>query len=204
MITGKTGTTLNAFPGGNVVAVDYRGRASLRPPTGMTVAKIRRARKILAQNYVNMQQQLYIAMTSQQIEDLTNDAKATDGDYAQQRTSRNGAEDGKYLMGLAGFKFIEIELGNPLLYAEYGGTDITVDGALNRKCPFFTRTAWSRASGKTCSPTSRSCRRSTLTPRCIQPHDRRVQPHRSEPLRVHSLRRIIAGRGEPPGRDPGG
>lgn len=145
MITGKTGTTLNAFPAGNVVAIDYTGPGVAALEGGMSVPKIRRARKILAQNYVNLQQKLYIAMTSQQIEDLTNDAKATDRDFLNANKPL-WSEDGKFLMGLAGFTFIEIELSNPLLWAEYGGTDLTLAAGDDRKCPFFTEDAMVKGS----------------------------------------------------------
>jgi hypothetical protein len=93
--------------------VDY-SRAGVAPAvSGMNVAKIRRARRILARNFVDLDQSLYMALTSQQIEDLTGDAKATNTDFLN-AVKPKWSEDGKYLIGLAGFEFIEIELGNPL------------------------------------------------------------------------------------------
>jgi hypothetical protein len=79
----------------------------------MNVPKIRRARRILARNFVDLDQPLYMALTSQQIEDLTGDAKATNTDFLNALKPK-WSEDGKYLTGLAGFEFVEIELGNPL------------------------------------------------------------------------------------------
>jgi hypothetical protein len=89
MITGKTGTVLNAFPAANVVAVDYQGPGVAAATAGMNVPKLRRARKILAQNFVNLNQGLYVAMTSQQIEEITADAKATNA-TSSMRSSPSG------------------------------------------------------------------------------------------------------------------
>jgi hypothetical protein len=132
MITGKTGTVLNAFPAANVVAVDFQGPNVAAANAGMNVPKIRRARRILAKNYVNLDQALYMALTSAQVEDLTADAKATNTDFLNALKPK-WSEDGKYLTGLAGFEFIEIELGNPL----FDNASLTVDGNGYRKVPFW-------------------------------------------------------------------
>jgi hypothetical protein len=134
MITGKTGTTLNAFPAGNVIARDYAGPNVAPAVSGMTLAKIRRARRILARNFVDLNQSLYLALTSQQVEDLTNDAKAVNTDYLN-AVKPKWSEDGKFLIGLAGFEFIEIELSNPLF--DNAGLTLTTDGNADRKCPFW-------------------------------------------------------------------
>jgi hypothetical protein len=53
MITGKQGTVLNAFPAANVVPVDFQGPSVATANDGLNVAKIRRARRILARNFVD-------------------------------------------------------------------------------------------------------------------------------------------------------
>ncbi len=133
MITGKQGTTLNAFPAGNVVPVDVRSSGS--GATGMNVKKLRRARRILAENFVNMQQPFYIALTAEQIENLSDEGNLAmaSADFAASVKPRWSA-DGKHLLGAAGFEFIEIELGNPLL----DNSDLTLDGSNHRKNPFWT------------------------------------------------------------------
>jgi hypothetical protein len=136
MITGKTGTTLNAFPAANIVARDYQGPGVAPVVAGMNVPKIRRARRILARNFVDLDQALYMALTSQQIEDLTGDAKATNTDFLNALKPK-WSEDGKFLTGLAGFEFIEIELGNPLLYSDGVDVSLTTDGNADRKIPFW-------------------------------------------------------------------
>ncbi len=141
LITGKAGTTLNAFPAGNVVPVTYDGLGGVTA-LGMNLAKLRRARRILASNYVDMAQTFYLALGSLQVEELMADAKAASADYIEQYKVRFSA-DGKMLLGAHGFEFIEIELGNPM----YDDTALTLDGSGHRKLPFWTadgmvKTVW--------------------------------------------------------------
>lgn len=132
MITGKQGTVLNAFPAANVVPVDFQGPGVATANDGLNVAKIRRARRILARNFVDLDQLLYMAVTSAQVEDITKDAKATNTDFLNALKPK-WSEDGKYLTGLAGFEFKEIELGNPLF--QNAGLTLDVNGY--RKVPFW-------------------------------------------------------------------
>lgn len=132
MITGKTGTTLNSFPSGNVVAVDHDG-AGGATPIGMNLAKIRRARRILAENYVNMQQEFFIAMTALQVEEITSEARAVSSDYRDAYAIKWSA-DGKHLLSVGGFTIIEIELDNPL----FGDAADLSLVSTHRACPFWT------------------------------------------------------------------
>jgi len=129
LITGKSGTVLNPFPSGNVVdaAVGDSGASA----TGMNVKKIKRARRILAGNYVDMQQQFYLAIGSEQVENLFDEIEATNQDYKQLGVRLS--PDGKHLLGMLGFEFIEMELGNPLLYS----TDLTVNASSERLNPYW-------------------------------------------------------------------
>lgn len=127
LITGKSGTVLNPFPSGNVVPVNLSGSVE-----GQTTDKLKRARKILAQNFVNMQQQFYIALSAEQIEDLYDEIEATNQDYKQLGVRLS--PDGKFMLGMLGFEFVEMELGNPLL----NNSTLTVDGSGYRKNPFWT------------------------------------------------------------------
>jgi hypothetical protein len=82
MITGKQGTVVNAFPAANIVPVTLQPDGTTGAACGMNVQKVRRARRFLARNYVDMSQTFYLALTSIQVEELTLDAKAIDRDYA--------------------------------------------------------------------------------------------------------------------------
>jgi hypothetical protein len=136
MITGKSGTVLNAFPSANAIAVTYDG-AGGAVALGLTVRKIRHARKILAGNFVNLQQKIYLAVDSTSVEQITSDAQVQNSDFLNAMKPR-WSEDGKFLLGLAGFEFVDIELGNPLLWSEYGAVDLTDAGSTQRDLPFWT------------------------------------------------------------------
>jgi hypothetical protein len=133
MITGKQGTVLNAFPAGNVVPATLQPDGTIGAACGMNVAKVRRARRILARNFVNLDQTLNLSMTAEQIEELSLDAKAANRDFAD-AIKMKWSEDGKYIVSIAGFEITEIELGNPM----YDNAGLTLTGGGYRKLPFFT------------------------------------------------------------------
>lgn len=130
LITGKSGTVLNPFPSGNVVGADVRSAGS--GDTGMNVKKIKRSRRILSGNFVDMQMQWYMALGSEQVENLFDEIEATNQDYKQLGVRLS--PDGKHLLGMLGFEFIEMELGNPLLE----NSDLTVNASSERLNPFWT------------------------------------------------------------------
>lgn len=132
LITGKTGTVLNSFPSGNVVPVNAQSGAGV-DPVGMNMRKVRSSRKILAQNFVNMAQMFFMALSAEQIDNLYDEAVVTSADYQKANGIRFSA-DGKHLLGAGGFEFVEIELSNPML----DNADLTVDGSGYRKNPFWT------------------------------------------------------------------
>ncbi|HET8534953.1 MAG TPA: phage capsid protein [Sphingomicrobium sp.] len=134
MITGKQGTVLNAFPAGNVVPVTHDG-AGGATPIGMRVAKLRRMRRIFAENFVDLDAvELYVGLTAAQVEELSEDAKAINKDYAD-AVKPVWSADGKKILSIAGFGIVELELGNPL----FGdAADLTVDGNGYRKNPCWT------------------------------------------------------------------
>lgn len=129
MITGKNGTVSTVFSGGNIVPVD-KGAAGA---TRMNVDKVRAARKILAKNFVDINQPLYMALTAEQIEDLTGQVQVTSSDFMKLQGRMSA--DGKWLSGLLGFEFVEIELSNPL----FDNAPLTLDGNGYRKNPFWAK-----------------------------------------------------------------
>lgn len=130
LITGKSGTVLNPFPSGNVIAADVRSSGS--GDTGMNVKKIKRARRTFGGNFVDMQIQWYMALGSEQIENLFDEVEATNQDYKQ--LGVRISPDGRHLLGMLGFEFIEMELGNPLLV----NSALTVNSSTERLNPFWT------------------------------------------------------------------
>lgn len=100
---GKDGTTAVTFPAGNQVAVNYVDSGSLAN-SGLTVAKLRQARKFIRKNTFNNDAQLNIAVGAEQIDDLLADVQAISGDYNPVKPLMNG-EITRYL----GFNFIPTE-----------------------------------------------------------------------------------------------
>lgn len=89
--TGEDGTGSTAFPtdGSQDVAVGVGGAAGA--DTGMNVAKLIRLRRLAMENEIDISYDpLTIALTGQQAEDLWNDAKYVDKDYADNGKLENG------------------------------------------------------------------------------------------------------------------
>jgi hypothetical protein len=85
--------------------------------TGLTVAKLRQARRILAANEVDLaSEMLYIAVTAQQIDNLLGTTEVTSSDYNAVKTLVQGDVD-----TFMGFKFIQIER-------------LGLDGSSDRRC----------------------------------------------------------------------
>lgn len=132
LITGKSGTVLNPFPVANVVPVDLRVTGT--GATGMNTKKLKRALRILTQNFVDLDQELFVALTAQAIEDLQGEIEVTSSDFT--KLGGRMSPDGKYLIGMLGFTFVPIELANPLL--KFGSAlSLTTDGNNYRKLPFW-------------------------------------------------------------------
>lgn len=76
--TGENGTTVTAFPGGNIVPAATGGTGSV----GMNIAKLRAAKKLMIAASVDVENDpLYIALSSADHDGLLNEAQATSLDY---------------------------------------------------------------------------------------------------------------------------
>lgn len=85
--------------------------------TGLTVAKLRQAKKILTANEVDvMNDPLYIAVTAQQIDDLLGTTEVTSADFNTVKALVQGEVD-----SFMGFKFVNIER-------------LGLDGSGDRRC----------------------------------------------------------------------
>jgi len=95
--TGENGTTTTAF----ATATQQIAAAA----SGLTIAKLRAAKKIFMRNEVDMDMdQLCIAVTAEQIEDLLATTEVTSSDYNTVKALVQGNVD-----TFMGFKFIQIE-----------------------------------------------------------------------------------------------
>jgi len=98
--TGENGTTSTTFPTATQ-QVTVGGT-----PTGLTVAKLRSAKKILLANEVDVEMDpLYIAVTAKQLDDLLGTTEVTSSDYNTVKALVQGQVD-----TFMGFKFIHTEL----------------------------------------------------------------------------------------------
>jgi hypothetical protein len=129
--TGKTGQTQVTFPAGNIVPVDFGAAAA----TGMNVDKLAEAQRIYRAGLVDVEsEELYAALTSQQVRDLQREIEMTSRDFNP--SDQPVLRDGK-LTKLLGFNFIPMEFGN----ASSVGADIaalTLSGS-NRRVPTWCR-----------------------------------------------------------------
>ena len=95
--TGENGTTSTAFSASQQIAA---GAA------GLTVAKLREAKKILLANEVDVENDpLYIAVTAKQLDDMLGTTQVTSADYNTVKALVQGQVD-----TFMGFKFVQTEL----------------------------------------------------------------------------------------------
>ena len=116
--TGENGSTTTSFPAGQQVAVGV-GAASA---TGLNIAKLRAAKKILLANEVDVDnEQLFAVITAEQHDDLLNEAQAVSLDY----NTRPVLVDGR-ITAFMGFNFIHCER-------------LDLDGSSYRRVPVFAK-----------------------------------------------------------------
>lgn len=101
--SGKTGSTTVTFPVAQQVAVNYVESGSAAN-SGLTVAKLRRARTILRAGQVQKDEKLFCGVTAQQIQDLLRTTEVTSADYNMVKALVQGE-----LNTFMGFEFVEIE-----------------------------------------------------------------------------------------------
>jgi hypothetical protein len=94
--TGKNGSTSTAF--------DTANSQIAASATGLTIAKLRTARKKLRAAQVDMSEQLFIAVTAEEIDDLLATTEVTSADYNTVKALVGGDID-----TFMGFKFIHYE-----------------------------------------------------------------------------------------------
>ena len=125
--TGENGTTSTAFSASQQIA---SGSA------GLTVAKLREAKKILLANEVDVENDpLYIAVTAKQLDDMLGTTQVTSADYNTVKALVQGQVD-----TFMGFKFVQTEL-------------LGVDGSSDRRVIAWAKSGvhcgvWNDISGK--------------------------------------------------------
>lgn len=117
IITAALGTSLTGENGSTSTAFDTANQQIAVGGTGLTVAKLRTARRILLANEVDVaMDQLYIAVTAKQMDNLLGTTEVTSSDYNTVKALVSGNVD-----TFMGFKFIHTEL-------------LGLDGSSDRRC----------------------------------------------------------------------
>ncbi len=131
IISGKEGTVVTPFPGGNVVPVTEGAAAASK----MNTAKIRAATKMLTQAYVDLEMhERYMVLTADDNDALLTEIPATSADF--KASYKGEVNDDGQVMRLLGWRFLHMELDNPLLGPV---PDLATDGSGYRKTPFWVK-----------------------------------------------------------------
>lgn len=132
-LTGETGGTQTPFAAGNIVAVDVGAGGA----TGLNIAKLREAQRIFRANFVDLDaEELFMAVTAEQVADLQAQVEVTSQDF--NKTDTPVIREGR-LTKLMGFNFVEMEFGNAAsVGAEVAA--LTLDGSGYRRVP-----AWAKS-----------------------------------------------------------
>ena len=102
--TGKTGSSTVTFPSAQQVAVDYV-ESGAATNSGLTIAKLRKAKEIMDKNEVDPTERRYIAMTAKQVTDLLKTTEVSSADYNTVRALVQGE-----INTFMGFEFVRTEL----------------------------------------------------------------------------------------------
>jgi hypothetical protein len=117
IISAALGTAQTGENGSTATVFDTTNQRINMGGTGLTVAKLRQARRILAANEVDLaSEMLYIAVTAQQIDNLLGTTEVTSSDFNSVKALVQGDID-----TFMGFKFIQIER-------------LGLDGSGDRRC----------------------------------------------------------------------
>lgn len=131
IVSGKDGTVTTPFPAANIVPVSTGGAAGAQR---MNVAKMRAANLMLMQNYVDVQQQKFMVLSANQIDDLLSEVPATSSDF---KGAFGGEFENGVLKRFLGFTIIPLELRNPVLQSVVKA--LTVDSNGYTKNPFWVK-----------------------------------------------------------------
>ena len=128
-ISGKHGTIVTAFPGGNIIPVTAGGSSG---PLPMNTKKLREAKKLLGENFVDKTLKRWMVLTEEDNDALLDEVPATSEDF--KRAFGAEVDENGNLIRMLGFNFIHEELDNPLLDTI---PDLSTDANGYRKTPFW-------------------------------------------------------------------
>jgi hypothetical protein len=104
--TGELGVTPVSLPGSQEIAVNYVHPGGTPANSGLTLAKLIKAKSILGKNEVGKDEEMILAHTQQQLDDLLNNVnEIKSSDYNSVKALVNGDVD-----RFMGFKFVRLQL----------------------------------------------------------------------------------------------
>lgn len=131
--TGKKGTTITAYPSGQVVP--YNAGFGAGGSWHMNVEKFFQARQILGLGNADFtEEEAYIVLTPVQITDLLREVQITSSEFSS--LGGQMSPDGKRLIRFLGFNIIELNLADANYTYRATTTESSVGGTV-RKCPFW-------------------------------------------------------------------
>lgn len=115
--TGEEGSTTTSFPAGNQISADFDGDGTSE---GMTVEKLREARKLLmANNVMPGRMPWFVVVTAEQLDDLLATTEVTSADFNTVRALVDGN-----VTSFLGFNFVHTER-------------LDTDSSSDRRCPAY-------------------------------------------------------------------
>ena len=128
--SGKAGATSVPFPSGDIIAVDYV-ESGTAVNSGLTIAKLRKARTELAESLVDKDEPRFIALMAKQMQDLLQTTEITSSDYNTVKALVQGEVN-----TFMGFMFVETQRLN-----------LDVAGGTERRLPCWSYTGMLAAIG---------------------------------------------------------
>lgn len=131
IISGKTGTTVTAFPGAAEIAVTTGGASGNQP---MNTKKLRAAKLYLDEGFNPRELKRYMVVTAEDIDALLDEIQATSTDFKMSFGVKYDM-DGT-ITGMLGFNFIPVELDDPMLATIPA---LATNGSGHRRNPFWVK-----------------------------------------------------------------
>lgn len=131
IISGKTGTTVTAFPGAAEIPVTVGGASGNQP---LNTKKVREAKLYLDQGFNPRELKRYMVVTAEDCDALLDEMQAVNDDFKRSFGVKYDA-DGT-ITGMLGFNFIPVELDDPMLATIPA---LATNGSGHRRNPFWVK-----------------------------------------------------------------
>ncbi len=131
IISGKTGTTVTAFPGAAEIPVTTGGASGNQP---LNTKKLRAAKLYLDEGFNPRELKRYMVVTAEDVDALLDEMQAVNNDLKMSFGVKYDP-DGT-ITGMMGFNFIHVELDDPMLDTV---SALATNGSGHRRNPFWVK-----------------------------------------------------------------